>query len=386
MLKIFNTFSLKKEDFEPFDAPDVKIFICGPTLYDYTHLGHARIFLTYDLLCRYLQAKGFRTDVLVNMTDINQNVFNKAIEQATNYRTLARFYSDQFIKDLRLLNITTITRLAHVSDYVKDIIQHITVLMKNKNAYSANGNIYFDTKTVNDYGIISKQSREQLNLHRMDIGPNKKNQEDIMLWNCSEDFGFSWEGDFGDGIPWWHIQDTTVAFENFGTRYDIHGGANELAYPHHEAHLTQYKALTGVETPVKLWMHVALVLSNGQKMSKSLGNMVLSREIVEKYGQNLLRLYIFATHYRDEINYNENDLKNKKSFLEKIYNASNKTSDNTSQAISGLVNEFFISFEDDFDSPKALEIVDKICTLVVQGESISSQDFEKITGVLGLSI
>jgi cysteinyl-tRNA synthetase len=386
MLKIFNTFSLKKEDFEPFDKPDVKIFICGPTLYDYTHLGHARIFLTYDLLCRYLQAKGFKTDVLVNMTDINQNVFNKALEQSTDYSTLTRFYSDQFIKDLKLLNITTITRLAHVSDYVKNITQHISVLMKNKNAYSANGNIYFDTKTVNDYGAISKQSRKQLNLHRMDIGPNKKNQEDIMLWNCSEDFGFSWGGDFGDGVPWWHIQDTTVAFENFGTRYDIHGGANELAYPHHEAHFAQYKALTGLENPVKLWMHVGLVLSNGEKMSKSLGNMVLSREIAEKYGQNLLRLYIFSTHYRDKIDYNENDLRNKKPLLEKIYNTMNKTSDNTSQVISNLINEFFKSFEDDFDSPKAIEIIDKICTLVLQAESISLQDFEKIIGVLGLSV
>jgi cysteinyl-tRNA synthetase len=386
MLKIFNSFSLKKEDFEPFDKSHVKIFICGPTLYDYTHLGHARIFLTYDLLCRYLQARGFKTDMLVNMTDINQNVFNKATEQTVDYRTLTRFYSGQFIKDLELLNIITITRLAHVSDYVKKITEHIHFFMEHKNAYSANGNIYFDTQTVNDYGVISKQSRQQLNLHRLDIGPNKKNQEDIMLWNCSEDFGFSWQGDFGEGVPWWHIQDTTVAFENFGTRYDIHGGAKELVYPHHEAHFAQYKALTGLENPVKLWMHVGLVLSNGEKMSKSLGNMVLSRKIVEKYGQNLLRLYIFSTHYRDEINYNENDLRDKKLLLEKIYNTRNKTSDNTSPIISNLIDEFLVSFEDDFDSPQAIDVLDRICTLVLQGENITPQDFEKIIGVLGLSI
>jgi cysteinyl-tRNA synthetase len=385
MLKLYNTYSLKKEDFVPFDKPDVRIFICGPTLYDYTHLGHARIFLTYDLLCRYLQATGFKTDVLVNMTDINQSVFNKAIVQSADYLTLTRFYSDQFIKDLKLLNITTITRLAHVSDYVENISKHISYFMKNRNAYSANGNIYFDTKTVHNYGVISKQSRQQLNLHRMDIGPNKKSQEDIMLWNCSEDFGFSWSGDFGDGVPWWHIQDTTVAFENFGLHYDIHGGANELAYPHHEAHLAQYKALTGLENPVKLWMHVGLVLVNGEKMSKSLGNMVLSRQLAEKHGQNLLRLYIFSTHYRNEINYNENDLCSKKTQLEKIYNAKNMVSDNTSQTISDLIDEFFVSFENDFDSPRALDVVDKICTLVLRGEKISHHDFEKIISVLGLS-
>ena len=258
--------------------------------------------------------------------------------------------------------------------------------MEKNHAYSANGNIYFDTKTISDYGIISKQSRQQLNLHRMDIGPNKKNQEDIMLWNCSEDFGFSWKGDFGDGVPWWHIQDTTVAFENFGKHYDIHGGAKELAYPHHEAHLAQYKALTGIENPVKLWMHVGLVLSNGEKMSKSLGNMVLSRDLAEKYGQNLLRIYIFSTHYRDEINYSESDLCSKKPLLEKIYNTKNKVSGSTSQVISDLIHEFFLSFEDDFDSPRALGIVDKICTLVLKSEGISQQDFDKIIGVLGLSV
>ena len=386
MLKLFNNFSLKKEDFEPFEKPHVKIFICGPTLYDYTHLGHARIFLTYDLLCRHLQTKNYMPDVLVNMTDINQSVFNKAIEQGRDHHTLARFYSDEFIKDLRLLNISTITRLAHVSDYVKNIIQNISILLKNKNAYSANGNIYFDTRTVKNYGKISKQSRDQLSLHRMDIGPNKKNQEDFMLWNCSEDFGFSWNGDFGNGVPWWHIQDTAVAFENFGSHYDIHGGAKELVYPHHEAHLAQYEALTGIENPVQRWMYVGLVLSNGDKMSKSLGNMVLARDFVEKYGQNLLRLYLFSTHYRNDIDYKEEDLAIKKKFLEKIYHTSNKTSDKTSPNISTLIEEFFKSLDDDMNSPKALEILEEICTEVSKGNSIGTSEFGKIMNTIGMSV
>ena len=386
MLKLFNTFSLKKEDFEPFDKPNVKIFICGPTLYDYTHLGHARIFLTYDLLCRYLKSQGYETDVLVNMTDINQNVFNKAIDQETSYVTLTRFYSAEFIKDLALLNITSITRLAHVSEYVRNIVKHIAFLIEHKSAYSANGNIYFDTSTVQDYGIISKQSRQQLNLHRLDIGPNKKNQEDFMLWNCSEDFGFSWDGDFGNGVPWWHIQDSTVAVENFGLHYDIHGGAKELTYPHHEAHLAQYKALTGMEHPVKLWMHVGLVLSKGEKMSKSLGNMILARDLVSRYGQNLLRLYLFSTHYREEIDYRENDLLNKKTLLEKIYKANHMVSDKTSKNISDLMAQFFNAFEDDLNSPEALDIFDKICSAILENDSISTSDFMKIIGVLGLFI
>jgi len=292
MLQLFNSFSSTKEDFEPFEKNHVKIFICGPTLYDYTHLGHARIFLTYDLLCRLLHENDYSTDVLVNMTDINQNVFNRAKEKSDDYSTIARFYSYQFVADLNLLNIKSITRLAHVSDYVSSMEKEISKLMEQGIAYSANGNIYLDVSKVKDYGAMSKQSKEQLSLHRLDIGPHKKNQEDIMLWNCSEDFGFSWESQFGNGIPWWHIQDTAVAIENFGRSYDIHGGARELSYPHHEAHLAQYKLLTTSDNPVKIWIHVGLVRSNGEKMSKSLGNVVWARDMVHKYGQNLLRLYI----------------------------------------------------------------------------------------------
>ena len=386
MLKMFNSFSEEKEDFEPFDKSYVKIFICGPTLYDYTHLGHARIFLTYDLLCRYLQSQDIKTDVLVNMTDINQNVFNKALSQQTDYYTLTRFYSDEFIKDLDLLNIHTVTRLAHVSDYVPNIVKHISYLIKNKQAYSANGNIYFDTQSIKDYGKISKQSREQLKLHRLDIGPNKKNQEDFMLWNCSEDFGFSWNSDFGNGVPWWHIQDTTVAFENFGLHYDIHGGARELAYPHHDAHLAQYKAMTRTKDPVKRWMYIGLVLSKGEKMSKSLGNMVLARNLVEKYGQNLIRLYLFSTNYKDDIDYKEEDLLDKKKLLEKIYQVKIKKSDRTSLGVSNLVDIFSKNLDDDLNSPKALETFEKICDLILGGESISEVDLVKIINILGLSL
>ena len=258
--------------------------------------------------------------------------------------------------------------------------------MEGGNAYSAAGNIYFDTKTVKDYGKLSKQSRRQLSLHRMDIGPNKKNQEDFMLWNSSEDFGFSWKSDFGRGVPWWHIQDSSVAIENFGKHYDIHGGADELAYPHHEAHLAQYKAMTGLELPVKMWMHTSLVLSKGQKISKSLGNVVLARDLVRRYGQNLLRLYLFSTHYREEIDYKERDLLRKRTFLQKVQKTCLHTSAKTSKEISRLITEFYNWLGKDLDSPKALETLEKICERVLNNGSISSDDFTKITETLGLSV
>lgn len=386
MFKLFNSFSSKKEDFEPFQKEVVKIFICGPTLYDYTHLGHSRIFLTYDLLCRHLQDKGYNTDVLVNMTDINQNVFSKAKEEFTDSHAIAKLYASKFIEDLNLLNIKNINRLAYVSDYVWSIEKQISKLLEQKIAYFANGNIYLDTSLVPKYGMLSKQSREQLLLHRLDIGPNKKSQEDIMLWNCSDDFYFFWDSAFGKGIPWWHMQDTAVAIENFGSNYDIHGGARELVYPHHEAHLAQYKLLTKTENPVKIWMHVGLVLSNGEKMSKSIGNVVWSRDLVHKYGQNILRLYLFSTHYRGDIDFQEDSLVVKKNLLEKILVTSSKTSDKTDSQLTRLIDDFFKSLDDDLDSPKALEIFENICTATINGNSLSGNDFDRICRVLGIKL
>lgn len=385
MIKLLNSISLSKERFEPFEKNIVRVFICGPTLYDYTHLGHARIFLTYDLLCRHLNQRGYITDVLVNMTDINQNVFHKAKEESQDCHVLAKFYANKFAEDLFLLNIKSVNRLAYVSDYVSHIENHITSLIDKKAAYYANGNVYLDTSKVKTYGTLSKQSRKQLRLHRLDVGPNKKNPEDIMLWNCSEDFDFSWPSRFGRGIPWWHMQDTTVALENFGSQYEIHGGARELLYPHHEAHLAQYAMLSTSESPVKVWMHVGLVLSNGEKMSKSIGNVVWSRDLIQKYGQSLLRLYLFSKHYREDVSFEENQIAQCKPFLDKIRLAGTKTSSRTDLDLSELLRELFDSLDNDLNSPRALEIFENICTKTIKGSSLSHADFERICQVFGIT-
>jgi len=384
MLKLFNSFSSSKRDFVPFDTNLVKIFICGPTVYDYTHLGHARIFLTYDLLSRYLNDKGLQTDVLVNLTDINQNVFNKAKENLTTYKDVAKFYTSAFVVDLQSLGIESITRLAYVSDYVSSIEKQVQKLIENKVAYTAHGNVYLDVSRVQNYGQISKQTRTQLNMHRLDIGPGKKNQEDVMLWNCTDDFDFSWESDLGKGIPWWHMQDTAVAVENFGNNYDIHGGARELLYPHHEAHLAQYELLTDSKEPVRAWVHVGLVLSDGEKMSKSLGNVVWVKDLIKKYSSDLIRLYIFSKHYRDDMDFSENDLLLKKPLLDLIRLTASRVSDTTHADVSILVHGFMESLDDDLDSPTALGKLEKICTEVKNGKSLSKIDFNRLCKILGI--
>lgn len=386
MICIFNSISLRKDSFKPLDENTARIFICGPTLYDFTHLGHARIFLTYDLMCRHLNQRGIPTDVLVNMTDINQNVFNKAALEGRDYREVAHFYANAFADDLSLLNIRSVSRLAYVSDFLESIKGHILKLLDDDFAYYANGNVYLDSSKLESYGNLSRQSQDQLLDHRLDIGPHKKNQTDIMLWNCSEEFDFTWDSKFGQGIPWWHIQDTAVAFENFGINYDIHGGARELLYPHHEAHLAQYKLLSKSNNPVGTWMHVGLVTVCGEKMSKSLGNVVWSKDLVRKHGQNLLRLYLFSSHYRSDIAYEEKVLVGMKSLLQKAELASLQTSGRTDNALSKLVEEFSAALDDDLDSPRALSVFEKICSMTISGSNLDARDFKRICDVLGLEI
>lgn len=385
MLKLFNSFSSSNEDFIPFDKDLVKIFICGPTVYDYTHLGHARIFLIYDLLSRCLNDQGLQTDVLVNLTDINQNVFNKAKENSTTYKDVAKFYASAFVEDLQSLGIQSINRLAYVSDYVSSIEKQVQKLIQKKVAYTAHGNVYLDVSCVQNYGQISQQTRTQLNLHRLDIGPGKKHQEDIMLWNCTEDFGFSWESDLGKGIPWWHMQDTAVAVENFGKNYDIHGGARELLYPHHEAHLAQYELLTDSEEPVKAWVHVGLVLSGGEKMSKSLGNVVWVKDLIKKYGSDIIRLYIFSKHYRADMDFSEEELLLQKPLLDLIRLTKSRVSDTTDENISNIIHGFTESLNDDLDSPAALAKLEKICNEVKNGKSLSQIDFNRLCKILGIN-
>ncbi len=386
MFKLFNSFSLSKQDFVPFDKSLVKIFICGPTVYDYTHLGHARIFLTYDLLSRYLNDQSLQTDVLVNLTDINQNVFNKAKENSTTYKDIAKFYASAFVVDLQSLGIQSINRLVYVSDYVSSIETQVQELIQKKVAYTAHGNVYLDVSRVKNYGKISQQTRTELNLHRLDIGPGKKNQEDIMLWNCTDEFDFSWESQLGKGIPWWHMQDTAVAVENFGKNYDIHGGARELLYPHHEAHLAQYELLTDSEEPVRAWVHVGLVLSDGEKMSKSLGNVVWVKDLIKKYSSDLIRLYVFSKHYRDDMDFSEKDLERQKPLLDLIHLAKSRVSDTTHEDISNLVRSFMESLDDDLDSPTALANLEKICTEVKNGKGLSQIDYSRMCNILGLHI
>lgn len=384
--------SMQKEHLESFDHPNVKMFICGPTVYDYSHLGHARIFIVYDVIARYLKAKGYKPFVLLNLTGIDAKVFDRAKKEALDYESVIKKYKEELQKDLALINVETISAFALGTDYVKYMKDNVAKLLDYGYAYSANGNIYFDAMKIEGYGTLSHQTVEDMTMRRIDLAPNKKNQFDFLVWNGKDRFGVTWESDFGTGIPWWHIQDTSIAMSVFKTPYDIHCGARELLYPHHEAHLAQMKALMKNAKPIKYWVHTGILKINDQKMSKSLGNTIRIRDTVLKYGSDVLRLYILSKPHREDMAFDENELAEHASTVNLIQSAVhilNKTA-NDAMNDKTFVDKFYNTMDDDFDTPTALLALIELCKNVVEGNITASKmlkaEVDKMLGIFGLTL
>jgi cysteinyl-tRNA synthetase len=357
-LKIYDTLSRKKSYFIPKDN-NVKIFVCGPTVYDYCHLGHARIFFFYDLMTRYLRFKGLTPIVIINITDIDPKIPIKANIEGLSTEALTNKYIDELYSDLLSCGIITSFNFVRVSDYVNTAAKLVANLLERKLAYSRNGNIYLDTTRLKSYGKLSQMSKSDVDNRRLDIGPGKINPSDILIWNASDEFGQKYDDKIlGSGIPWWHMQDTSVVMSNFNGIYDVHGGATELIYPHHESHLAQLKVLTSSSCPIQYWTHVGLVKIKGKKMSNSVGNTIKIRDMLKRYNSNTLRLYFFSQHYRESIIFSKSKL-NKFEIIDKTLNNTIDTvlAYEESSNNSKLLSKFIRYIEDDFDTPRALDLL-----------------------------
>jgi cysteinyl-tRNA synthetase len=357
-LKIYDTLSRKKSYFIPKDN-NVKIFVCGPTVYDYCHLGHARIFFFYDLMTRYLRFKGLTPIVIINITDIDPKIPIKANIEGLSTEALTNKYIDELYSDLLSCGIITSFNFVRVSDYVNTAAKLVANLLERKLAYSRNGNIYLDTTRLKSYGKLSQMSKNDVDNRRLDIGPGKINPSDILIWNASDEFGQKYDDKIlGSGIPWWHMQDTSVVMSNFNGIYDVHGGATELIYPHHESHLAQLKVLTSSSCPIQYWTHVGLVKIKGKKMSNSVGNTIKIRDMLKRYNSNTLRLYFFSQHYRESIIFSKSKL-NKFEIIDKTLNNTIDTvlAYEESSNNSKLLSKFIRYIEDDFDTPRALDLL-----------------------------
>jgi cysteinyl-tRNA synthetase len=366
-LRIYDTLAGKAK---PFSSASVRMLLCGPTVYDYSHAGHARMLLFYDFAARYFRQKDCRVSAVVNITDIDPKIFARARTEGSSPRALADHFIDELLRDASALGIDGFS-FARISDFVGTAQSEIRRLLDNGAAYSAGGDIYLDVSATG-FGSMSKMSWNDLKDCRLDIAPGKRSPSDVLLWNASEHFDVSFHDEIlGDGIPWWHMQDTSVAMTNFGGTYEMHGGAGELVYPHHESHLAQLRALTGRRDPVRLWTHTGLVYVKGEKMSKSLGNTVTIRDLLARHDANGVRLYLLSEHYRKRLDFADKDIKEFEELDAEI-----------ADSIGGaggrpMLEEFVRCIENDFDTPGALKVMRKAA-------SSASKDLKTMARIFGL--
>ena len=340
------------------------MFVCGPTVQDNIHLGHAKTYLAFDVLARWLLKCGQKVSLLLNITDVDDKIFERAKKENVPYMEIAdRFFKD-FVSDIEALNILTISRIERVSNYIGEAVELIQTMLSSQVAYELGGSYYFDTSKADHFGKLSHQSDLQLRLKQIDAAPGKRNSVDFLLWRrVPETSEGVWNSPLGPGRPGWHIEDSAIAFSSYGGTYDLHGGATELIFPHHEAELAQDEACSGEIPFVSIWMHTGLLLKDGEKMSKSLGNMVTIKEAMKTVDANTIRYYFLKHHYKESFNLNLEELRGSKKEVETLLSASkllpklDSKIDLKTLSSDGLLRKFALAMNDDLDTPAALAIL-----------------------------
>jgi len=345
------------------------MFVCGPTVYDYCHLGHARTYVAFDVIARYLRFKGYPLFFLMNITDIDERVVQKAKQTGTDFTEISRTYEKYFLEDLRSLGVNSVDAFARASDHIPEIIAQIRGLIKKRFAYDTTTGVYFNVKKSPRYGLLSR-TRGEISLRPLELCSSKRRPEDFSLWRKTDEDP-KWDSPWGFGRPGWHIEDTAIAMKFFGSQYDIHGGASELVFPHHEAEIVQAEAFTGKRPYVEYWLHTGLLNIGGRKMSKSRGNMICNRDILKSYDFRVLRFYLTSHHYRHKINFGEARLKEAGDelrsqvevidrFRELSASARSRTQPRLVRELEGLKILFMKAMDDDFDTPTALRVIQRM--------------------------
>ena len=367
-LMLYNTMSMKKEPLRVAHGNALRMFVCGPTVQSYIHAGHARTYVFYDVLARYLSHLGYRVNFLVNITDVDDRITEAAKKEGVKPGDIVRKYTKSFLDDMRGLNVRSVTSFERVSDYIPVMIDQIAILVDSKLAYMADGVVYFDTSKFPDYGKLSHQSKSELLLRPLELTPNKKNLLDFSLWRPVILEQGKWESPWGRGSPGWHIEDTAVSLTNFGPQYDIHGGAYELIYPHHEAEIAQGESLTGKKPLVRLWVHTGLVNLGGRKMSKSAGNTFLVKELLREFSADEVRYYLLSWRRREDMEFSIPRLRRSSKAYARLVARAEKLK-GQGKTVGGarvspeetreLLSPFYSAMDDDIDTPKVLEWVER---------------------------
>lgn len=321
-MKVYNSLTRQKEEFIPNNPDEVKVYVCGPTVYNFFHLGNARPFVVFDTLRRYLKYIGYNVNFVQNFTDVDDKIINRAKEEGISAPEVSEKYIKEYFDDAKALNIVPADTHPRVSENIQQIIEFVETLIEKGYAYEVDGDVYYSTRKFKDYGKLSKQNIEELEAGaRIAVEEKKKDPLDFALWKArKEESEIAWESPWGMGRPGWHIECSAMSRRYLGPTLDIHAGGQDLQFPHHENEIAQSEACNGVPF-AKYWMHNAYITIDKEKMSKSLGNFFTVREIREKYKGEVIRYFLLSGHYRSPIDFNDNLMEMSKASLARFENA-----------------------------------------------------------------
>jgi cysteinyl-tRNA synthetase len=367
MLKLYNTLTKQVEEFTPLNPPNVGMYICGPTVYDYFHIGNARTFIMADIIRRYLEFKGYNVKFIMNLTDIDDKIIKKSIEEKIPASEVAKKYSEAFFEDIKKLRIKPATIYPRATENIAEILAMIKSLIENGAAYNVDGNVFYNVSSFKQYGKLSGKKIDELESGaRVEVMEEKQNPLDFALWKKSKEGEPFWKSEWGNGRPGWHIECSAMSCKHLGETFDIHAGGNDLIFPHHENEIAQSEAAT--KRPfVKYWLHFGFLNINKEKMSKSLGNFFTAREVLAKYSAEAIRLFFSQAHYRGPVDFTSELLDAAEKGLEKLKNLRLAIDSAVNKNKPGLVDpgfdfknfkkRFADALDDDFNTPQAVAVI-----------------------------
>ena len=363
MIRIYNTLTRQKEFFTPMEPGKAKIYVCGPTVYDESHIGHARSVVVFDVVVRYLKQSGLAVTYVRNFTDVDDKIIRRANERGVGYQELAERYIRRFYEDMDALGVERATHEPRATDHIDQMIHFIEKLIENGNAYAANGDVFYAVDGFDDYGKLSGRKLEDMEAGaRVAVDARKQNPHDFALWKAAKPNEPFWESPWGKGRPGWHIECSAMSSHLLGETFDIHGGGKDLIFPHHENEIAQSEGLTG-RPFARFWMHNGFVNINQEKMSKSLGNTLLIKELLQTYPGEVLRLFLLSNHYRSPIDFTDQNMIEAESGLEKIYATLSRMETALGSVDEGadperdLMARFQAAMDDDFNTALAIGLI-----------------------------
>ncbi|MEI2666339.1 cysteine--tRNA ligase [Rossellomorea sp. LJF3] len=408
-IRLYNTLTRQKEEFNPLEEGKVKMYVCGPTVYNYIHIGNARPAIVFDTVRRYLEYRGYDVHFVSNFTDVDDKLIRAAKELGEDVPTIAKRFIDAYFEDTGALGCRKADVHPTVTDNIDTIVNFISALVEKGYAYESQGDVYYRTRKFDGYGKLSHQPIDELKAGaRIDVGDKKEDALDFVLWKAAKEGEISWKSPWGEGRPGWHIECSAMAKRYLGDTIDIHAGGQDLTFPHHENEIAQSEALTG-KAFANYWMHNGYINIDNEKMSKSLGNFVLVHDIIKEQDPQVLRFFMLSVHYRHPINYNLELLQNAETSLDRIKTAyenlkhrkesSTNLTDNNQEwldKIDALKAQFITDMDDDFNTANAISILFELSRqanyyLMEKNTSTEVIDgflhqFEDFFSVLGLTL